>query len=726
MKKSAEQKHAQSIITSDENKKTKISVVVISYNQEKYIDECLNGIFKQKGDFTVELVIGDDCSTDRTLEIIKNYTENYASNDIKVKILVAKKNIGMTKNLQRCLYACTGEYIAVCEGDDYWSNCHKLQKQMEFLSLHPDCALCFHRIHLYFQESENFSVFEPDTKFVGNIFTTKDLILEYFIGNLSCCMYKANYVKQIDEDLFNLFIGDWMFNIYYSQFGDIGFLDEVMSVYRKHEDGTWAGMSNYKRINSIAHNINAYDHYLEYKYNREFSIYKKRLLSGVLWDIVIVDDVAPHPLSAFRYQEFQSYLKEFEGLKIYCLGLSIHLLGRETLEELISAFYKKYPQYAGQIETLKPDSLINAKLIYTVFLGNTFINIDEVEKQEIPFIFTLYPGGLFGLNNYKSDKMLRRVISSPCFRKVIVTQRITYDYLIEKQFCKPEQIEFIFGVVTPLEQLEKEYTGKTHFGIDKETLDICFVAHKYTETGTDKGYDVFTEVAIALSEQHSNIRFHVVGGFDEKVLDVSPLGDKIKFYGNREIEWFDDFYLDKDIILSPNLPFKIFEGSFDGFPTGSCTDAGLRETAIFCTDELKLNDGFFVDREEIVIVPHDVGEIVEIIEFYYSNPEKLAAIGKNGRRRIKELYSYEAQILPRINLLRTEVGLFEQNKIEIRKKFDSINFLQKHFSRLIKKLRRLSSRFFAMIRENTPPWLKSGIKRILPHFIIKFYVRFFA
>lgn len=72
MKKFAEKNHTQSMTTSDENKKTKISVVVISYNQEKYIDECLNGIFKQEGDFTVELVIGDDCSTDRTLEIIKN------------------------------------------------------------------------------------------------------------------------------------------------------------------------------------------------------------------------------------------------------------------------------------------------------------------------------------------------------------------------------------------------------------------------------------------------------------------------------------------------------------------------------------------------------------------------------------------------------------------------------------------------------------------------------
>src|SRR5690606_33746934 len=153
--------------------------------------------------------------------------------------------------------------------------------------------------------------------------------------------------------------------------------------------------------------------------------------------------------------------------------------------------------------------------------------------------------------------------------------------------------------------------------------------------------------------------------------------------------------------------------------------AGLRETAIFCTDELKLNDGFFVDREELVIVPHDVGKIVEIVEFYHSNPEQLSAIGKNGRRRIKELYSYEAQMLPLIDLLRAEVELYEQRKVEIRKKFDKIDGFQKRLLRLTQKLRRLSSKFFTVVRENTPTWLKNGIKRILPRFIIRVYERYF-
>lgn len=408
--------------------------------------------------------------------------------------------------------------------------------------------------------------------------------------------------------------------------------------------------------------------------NEGFSEIQKLLKLAVdtdVADLVVLDDVAPHPLSAFRLQEFLSYMERFENSLLYCSGTSVRLLGNKTLDELIYNFLKEHPKYAKQIDILKPNTVINAKLAYMVFLGNAYLNVVEMERTGTPFVFCLYPGGSFALNNSQSDEMLRRVTSSPCFQKVIVTQKITYDYLIEKKFCGPDQIEFIFGVVTPLEQFERTYVGKRHFGINKDILDICFVAHKYTETGVDKGYDVFVQVANVLAEKHPNIRFHVVGGFDENVLDVSQIKDKITFYGSQETKWFDNFYLDKDLILSPNIPFKIFEGSFDGFPTGSCTDAGLRETAIFCTDELKLNQGFFEDEREIVVIPYDVMKIVDKIEYYYLNPEKLFAIGKYGRQKIIELYAYEAQIAPRVKLLQDEIDAFEKNKHEITsKKFD--------------------------------------------------------
>ena len=418
--------------------KNKVSVVVISYNQERYIAECLDGIFKQTGDFTVELVIGDDHSTDGTFEIIRNYVDGHPKSDIEVKLLVAEKNIGMTKNLQRCFYACTGDFIAVCEGDDYWTDPLKLQKQVHFLMTHPECSVCFHKINIYFENAGQFVVFEPTRKLVGNIFTTRDLLHEHFIGNLSCCMYDAKYLKQVSDDLFDLFIGDWMFNIYYSRFGNIGYLDEVMSVYRKHDGGAWGNELSHKQARRLHGHINEYNKFLNYEFDREFRRMQEQLkhvMENSMLDIAIIDDVAPHPLSAFRMQEFLTYLKVFQNSAIYCSGLSIRLLGEKPLEELLDDFLRKYPEFAGQIELTKSDTVIHAKLVYMTFLGNTYVNIDRIEKTGTPFVFCLYPGGMFGLNNEISDALLKCVTSSPCFRKVIVIQKITSDTLNEQQSC---------------------------------------------------------------------------------------------------------------------------------------------------------------------------------------------------------------------------------------------------------------------------------------------------
>ena len=436
-------------------------------------------------------------------------------------------------------------------------------------------------------------------------------------------------------------------------------------------------------------------------------------------EIIIIDDAFPHPLSAFRMQEFITYLREFELIRIFVTGRSISLLGERSLGELLLDFKTKYPQFATKVEVLPPALTINTKLLYFVFLGNVYQYIDDIEKANIPFIFTLYPGGWFAINNPRSEEMLKRVSSSHCFRKVIVTQKIVYEHLLEKGYCKPEQIEFVFGVVTPLEQVEAEYSGKSRFGIDKDILDICFVAHKYTERGTDKGYDVFVEVAKELSKRYPNIRFHVVGGFDENVIDVKGIAHRMTFYGKRNMEWFDEFYRDKDIILSPNLPSAVSAGSFDGFPTGSCVDAGLRKTALFCTDELKLNTRF-IDGQEIVIIPHNIGQIVETIEKYYKNPQKLKEIAENGCLKIKDVYSFKSQLLPRIKLLKEEIDHTKDSHVLfITQKNDESRTLQvsrtsfkNYLIKLDGKIRSQTS-LFLFIKRHSPEFMTRVYRKII-------------
>ncbi|WP_166442853.1 glycosyltransferase [Phragmitibacter flavus] len=368
--------------------------------------------------------------------------------------------------------------------------------------------------------------------------------------------------------------------------------------------------------------------------------------------LVILDDAFPHPLSGFRFQEFHSYLEAIPGTMIHCTGEAFPTLGEQrSLEELVDLSTVTHPALRGRVQRLKEYEPLKASLAYLVFLGNIHRFQKILACSNLPFVFTLYPGGYFEVNNPQKDAFMRSVFKSPLFRHVIVTQNITHEYLLEKKFCRPDQITAIYGVVTPLEHLNRNLSLKKHYGPDKPTLDICFVAHRYSPNGADKGYDVFVEVAKRLSARHLNIQFHVVGNFDATIIDITGLENRITFHGTHVQQWFASFYADKDIILSPNLPFVLGPGYFDGFPTGCCTDAALHEVALFCTDTLQLNQ-VFTHGVDIVIIPYSPEQVVEIISHYHEHPDALKSLAQRGCEKVREVYSYEQQIAPRIQLLK--------------------------------------------------------------------------
>ena len=115
----------------------KLSILVVTYNQEKYILQCLDSILMQHVDFEYEVIIGDDCSTDDTSAICDTYAEKYNN----FHIYHHPKNLGHVGNWEYCINRCKGEYIAILEGDDYWLDSNKLQKQVDYLDSHPEVAL---------------------------------------------------------------------------------------------------------------------------------------------------------------------------------------------------------------------------------------------------------------------------------------------------------------------------------------------------------------------------------------------------------------------------------------------------------------------------------------------------------------------------------------------------------------------------------------------------------
>ncbi|MCL2925000.1 MAG: hypothetical protein MGF17_10360 [Trichodesmium sp. MAG_R04] len=395
------------------------------------------------------------------------------------------------------------------------------------------------------------------------------------------------------------------------------------------------------------------------------------------YSLVVLDHIFPLSLSAFTLAEYNAYLENFPKAAVYSTGLNFIALGEtKSFSEVLGDYLTYYPKFKNRVFKFNPYCLKGAKFVYTLFLSQIFHFIDLIDYYNIPFAFTLYSGGGFALNDHMSDQSLRRVCSSKNFRKVIVCQSVIKEYLLKNNFCKQEQIVMVEGVLLPWQALTQQKVSKQYYKKDKNTFDICFVAHKYTMRGVSKGYDLFVEVAKVLAKKYGDIRFHVVGGWDEHTIDVSDIQDKIFFYGKKQTDWFPQFHASMDIILAPKLPFSYLPGVFDGAPVGSCVEAGLCGVAVFFTDQLNQNI-LYKDREEVVVIPRneeevyaklksnqlwfdkgdnteikkiDVLKISNIIEKYYHHPDDLYLLAECGQKAFEKMA--KNQIPLRLKVLR--------------------------------------------------------------------------
>ncbi|MEA4838791.1 MAG: glycosyltransferase family 4 protein [Rhodospirillaceae bacterium] len=370
-----------------------------------------------------------------------------------------------------------------------------------------------------------------------------------------------------------------------------------------------------------------------------FSFFKNTIRD----DIVLIDSIFPQekPMG-FRNYEINYLMDSIEGCKSYTMypmkpgkdAWFKHGYGMEkgVFDNNLKKYLHFYPENEGKIFLLNKKNKYKFRLAYSHFLAETFTLLPFFNKNKIPFIFILYPGGAFGLNNKSSDKMLRKIFSSPYFLKVITTQEVTKNYIINKKLCPEEKVEFIFGGISQF-RIEDSIKKKL-YKVDKDTFDICFVAFKYSDKGVDKGYDLFIEAARRLANQYPDMHFHVVGGFDESEIDVSDIKSQINFYGPRQPNFLRDFYSKMDICLSPNRPYKLYEGNFDGFPLGAeCMFLG---TALFTTDELMNNNEYF-DDDEIIIIKPEAEDITLKIKEYYLNTNKLYSLSKRGQLKVNKL-----------------------------------------------------------------------------------------
>jgi glycosyltransferase involved in cell wall biosynthesis len=228
----------------------KVSVCMITYKHEAFISQAILGVLSQITDFGIELIIADDASPDHTEELVRGLID-FSSNGNSIRYFRHKKNIGMRLNFIWALKKCRGEYISLCEGDDYWTDPYKLQKQINFMDANPSVAGCFHdavtvddkgnvlKANHFESPKEIYDQFDSLTKY-GSAYATCTL------------MFRSKVLGELPK-WFARSACDYTLGFLISGFGHIAHVKMNMGAYRIHKGGVWQGQDPIKNMEVTLH-----------------------------------------------------------------------------------------------------------------------------------------------------------------------------------------------------------------------------------------------------------------------------------------------------------------------------------------------------------------------------------------------------------------------------------------------------------------------------------------
>lgn len=220
--------------------KIKISACIITYNHEDFIRECLDGAINQIVNCEYEIIIGEDCSSDNTRQICIEYAQKYPA---LIKVFPRENNLGMIGNWMETIENCSGKYIALCEGDDYWTDPFKLQKQIDFLEANPAYSICFHKVKIL---QDGIINEDSMTAPVSETTTINDLAKGNYMHTCSV-VYRNNLFESLPNYFKESPIGDYFLHLLNARYGAIKCIDEIMAVYRLHATSAWSSKSQKER-----------------------------------------------------------------------------------------------------------------------------------------------------------------------------------------------------------------------------------------------------------------------------------------------------------------------------------------------------------------------------------------------------------------------------------------------------------------------------------------------
>lgn len=283
---------------------TKVSIVCITYNHEKYIENALNSFLSQKTNFDYEIIVCDDHSIDNTVNIIEEIRKK---NQEKIKLIENKTNLGSMKNYLKALSLATSKYIAVCDGDDYWIDNYKLQKQVDFLDNNPDFSMVFHNTRVINESGEFIKIYPNFKRREVNF---KELVSYNCIPSNSV-MYRNCKQLTLRNDIVPL---DHYIHLKYATIGKIFCMKDIMSTYRMHQNSLWEFSSNDEKYYDFLDKNGIY--YLNYMniLNEDYGLNNKAKMIKIMKDLLFIklkkNDYSSIELISEKYPTLYSYTLE--------------------------------------------------------------------------------------------------------------------------------------------------------------------------------------------------------------------------------------------------------------------------------------------------------------------------------------------------------------------------------------------------------------------------------
>ena len=302
-----------------------VSVVVPSYNIEGYISQALQGILMQKTPFEFEIVVGEDCSTDTTRRILMEYVEREPH---RFKLVLQERNVGLLRNFLDMLNVCTGTYIAVCDGDDYWTDPEKLRKQVDFLESHEGHGIVFTDADVYYQEEKKF-VRAYDKRVRKNI-PQGNVLSSLLYGpnpyRVSTSLFRSSLIAEYKQILptRDFHVNDFPLWMTLARRALVGYIPQPMAVYRIRAR-SWSHFGTLEEVITFCRRKHKACLFFAELYGMNPDT--KRLRRKYLRDVI----------GECAQRRSLTMLRRYTG----SLALGIMIIGRQYLVELAYSFKKE-------------------------------------------------------------------------------------------------------------------------------------------------------------------------------------------------------------------------------------------------------------------------------------------------------------------------------------------------------------------------------------------------